>query len=154
MGASRDEEEAARIEQLFSKSSLKQLYRKLALALHPDREQDPAKQQEKTRIMGELSHAWEHKEMFTLLQLAHTHLPESENLLSEENLAYINPMLKRRLRELELDYYRGPDGLMRAVLHKFKQSSKKKTDFAFTDHQAYLACDIESLTTQVQPANP
>ncbi|WP_219597419.1 hypothetical protein [Aeromonas salmonicida] len=45
--------------------------------------------------MGELSHAWEYKEMFTLLQLAHPHLPGSENLLSEENLACINPMLKR-----------------------------------------------------------
>ena len=43
-----------RIEQLFSKSSLKQLYRKLALALHPDREPDPAMQAEKTRIMGQL----------------------------------------------------------------------------------------------------
>lgn len=95
MRASRDQQEAARVEQRFSKSSLKQLYRKLALTLHPDREQDPARQQEKTCIMGELSHAWEYKEMFTLLQLAHPHLPGSENLLSEENLACINPMLKR-----------------------------------------------------------
>ncbi|MGS3140895.1 hypothetical protein ACB316_22330, partial [Aeromonas sanarellii] len=53
----REQEEEARIEQLFSKSSLKPLYRKLALALHPDREPDPVMQAEKTRIMGQLSQA-------------------------------------------------------------------------------------------------
>lgn len=37
---------------------------------------------------------------------------------------------------------------MRAVLHKFKQSSKKKTDFAFADHQDYLTRGIQSLTAQ------
>jgi curved DNA-binding protein CbpA len=134
---------------LFSKTSLKQLYRKLALALHPDREPDPVKQAEKTRIMGQLSQAWENKEMFTLLQLAHTHLPEFDNLLSDENLAYLNPMLKRQLRELEVSYYGGQDGLMGAVLHKFKQSSKKKTEQAFAEHRDYLLRDIDHLTAQL-----
>ena len=145
----REQEEEMRIEQLFSKSSLKQLYRKLALALHPDREPDPAMQAEKTRIMGQLSQAWENKEMFTLLQLAHTHLPEFDNLLSDENLAYLNPMLKRQLRELEVSYYGGQDGLMGAVLHKFKQSSKKKTEQAFAEHRDYLLRDIDHLTAQL-----
>ena len=145
----REQEEEARIEQLFSKSSLKQLYRKLALALHPDREPDPVMQAEKTRIMGQLSQAWENKEMFTLLQLAHTHLPEFDNLLSDENLAYLNPMLKRQLRELEVSYYGGQDGLMGAVLHKFKQSSKKKTEQAFAEHRDYLLRDIDHLTAQL-----
>lgn len=76
-------------------------------------------------------------------------LPEFDNLLSDENLAYLNPMLKRQLRELEVSYYGGQDGLMGAVLHKFKQSSKKKTEQAFAEHRDYLLRDIDHLTAQL-----
>lgn len=146
-----DSDQAARVDALFNKSTLKQLYRKLAMVLHPDREPDPAKQADKTRIMGQLTEAWEKKEMFTLLQLAHTHLPSAENLLSEENLAYINPLLQRRRHELEMHYYREREGggMIGLVVNKFKQASKKKTDLAFADHQDYLQRDIEALTAQL-----
>ncbi|XEI34372.1 J domain-containing protein [Aeromonas veronii] len=141
-----DAADDARIEALFNKSSLKQLYRKLAMALHPDREPDPAQRELKNQLMGQLSHAWEHKEMFTLLQLAHTHLPGSESLLSADNLAYINPLLTRRLRELERQYYLdSQEGVMAMVLRRFKQGSKQKTEAAFADHRDYLAQDITDL---------
>ncbi|MDF2411955.1 MULTISPECIES: J domain-containing protein [unclassified Aeromonas] len=142
-------DEVARVELLLDSSTLKQLYRKLAMALHPDREQDPAQRDAKTRIMGELSLAWEQRDLFTLLQLAHSHLPEAENLLSEENLAAINPALKLKICELKVRYYGGTEGVQGAVLHKFKQSSKKKTDLAFEDHQHYLQRDIKQLHTQL-----
>lgn len=142
-------EARAKVEQLLDNSTLKQLYRKLTMALHPDREQDPVKRDEKTRIMGELSQAWETRDMFTLLHLAHTHLPEADNLLSDENLAAINPALKQKVHELEVRYYSQGEGLQGAVLHKFKQSSKKKTALAFDDHQQYLQRDIAQLQEQL-----
>jgi hypothetical protein len=144
-----DPDEVARVEQLLDSSSLKQLYRKLAMTLHPDREQDPVKREEKTRLMGELSHAWETRDMFTLLHLAHTHLPEADNLLSEENLVAINPALWQKKRELEICFYRGQEGVKGAILHKFKQRSKKKTDLAFEEHQHYLQRDIKQLHGQL-----
>ncbi|MGL4251344.1 MAG: J domain-containing protein [Aeromonas sp.] len=142
-------DEVARVEQLLDNSSLKQLYRKLAMTLHPDREQDPVKREEKSRLMGELSHAWETRDMFTLLHLAHTHLPEADNLLSEENLADINPALWQKKHELEICFCRGQQGVKGAILHKFKQSSKKKTDLAFEEHQHYLQRDIKQLHGQL-----
>ena len=142
-------EAKARVEQLLDNSSLKQLYRKLAMTLHPDREQDPVKREEKTRLMGELSHAWETRDMFTLLHLAHAHLPEVDNLLSEENLADINPALWQKKHDLEISFYRGQQGVKGAILHKFKQSSKKKTDLAFEEHQLYLQRDIKQLHGQL-----
>ncbi|MGL5323462.1 MAG: J domain-containing protein [Aeromonas sp.] len=142
-------DEVARVEQLLDNSSLKQLYRKLAMTLHPDREQDPVKREEKTRLMGELSHAWETRDMFTLLHLAHTHLPEADNLLSEENLAAINPALWQKKHDLEISFHRGQQGVKAAILHKFKQSSKKKTDLAFEEHQLYLQRDIKQLHGQL-----
>lgn len=142
-------DEVARAEQLLDNSNLKVLYRKLAMALHPDRELDPARREEKTRIMGELSLAWENRDLFTLLQLAHSYLPEADNLLSEKNLAAINPALWQKKRDLEICIYRGPEGVMGAVLRKFKQSSKKKTDLAFEEHLLYLKRDIKELQAQL-----
>ncbi|AMG03237.1 MULTISPECIES: J domain-containing protein [Gammaproteobacteria] len=142
-------DEVARVEQLLDNSSLKQLYRKLTMTLHPDREQDLVKREEKTHLMGELSQAWELRDMFTLLHLAHTHLPEADNLLSEENLAAINPALWQKKRELEICFYRGPEGVQGAILHKFKQRSKKQTELAFEEHQHYLQRDIKQLHGQL-----
>ncbi|MFB2831844.1 J domain-containing protein [Aeromonas jandaei] len=142
-------DELARVEQLLDNSSLKQLYRKLAMTLHPDREQDPVQREEKTRVIGELIQAWEKRDMFTLLHLAHTHLPEADNLLSEKNLAAINPALKQKQRELEVRYYGHVEGVRGAVLHKFKQRSKKQTDLAFEEHQHSLQRDIKQLHAQL-----
>lgn len=36
-----------------------------------------------------------------------------------------------------------------AVLRKFKQGSKKKTDLAFEEHQRYLKRDIKQLDAQL-----
>lgn len=142
-------DEVARVEQLLDKPRLKQLYHKLTMTLHPDREQDPVQREEKTRVIGELIQAWEKRDMFTLLHLAHTHLPEADNLLSEENLAAINPALKQKQRELEVRYYSHVEGVRGAVLHKFKQRSRKKTDLAFEEHQHYLQRDIKQLHAQL-----
>ena len=136
---------SAVLDQLLDKSSLKQLYRKLAMQLHPDREQDPAKREEKSHIMAKLSLAWENKDMYTLLQLAHSHLPEVDNLLSEENLAVLLPMLTRKVHELEVRYHSGPEGIQGAVLRKFKQGSKRKTELAFEEHKRHLEQDIQGL---------
>ncbi|MFB2831847.1 hypothetical protein ACE1BS_20020 [Aeromonas jandaei] len=142
-------DEVARVEQLLDNSNLKQLYRKLTMTLHPDREQDPVQREEKTRVIGELIQAWEKRDMFTLLHLAHTHLPEADNLLSEENLAAINPALKQKQRELEVRYYGHVEGVRGAVLHKFKQRSKKQTNLAFEEHQHSLQRDIKQLHGQL-----
>lgn len=97
---------------LLDNSNLKVLYRKLAMALHPDWELDLARREEKTCIMGELSLAWENRDLFTLLQLVHSYLPEADHLLSEENLAAINPALWQKKRDLEICLYRGHEGVM------------------------------------------
>lgn len=141
--------EQAKLDALFGKSSLKQLYRKLALALHPDRESDESLHEQKTRLMGELSRAWEHKDMFTLLQLAHTHLPGSESLLSEENLAVINPLLKLRLSQQTLEFYTRMEGIQGMVSQRFKGRSKKATELALVEHRTSLEQDIAAITARL-----
>jgi flagellar biosynthesis GTPase FlhF len=56
--------EAAQINQ-----SIREVYRKLASALHPDREPDPIRRQKKTESMQRANQAYENNNLFKLLEL-------------------------------------------------------------------------------------
>jgi hypothetical protein len=84
--------------------SLREIYRKLASALHPDREPDPAEQARKTGLMQQVNQAYEKKDLLTLLelQLRIEHIDQAAlNSFSEERLGHFNKILKEQLRELE-----------------------------------------------------
>ena len=49
--------------------SLRELFRKLASALHPDRESDPERRQAKTALMQQANQAYAEGDLLTLLQL-------------------------------------------------------------------------------------
>lgn len=84
--------------------SLREIYRKLASALHPDRELDPAERQRKTVLMQRVNQAYDKKNLLQLLelQLEIEHIDQSTiNSLGEERLAHYNQILKEQLFELE-----------------------------------------------------
>lgn len=147
-----DEAELAKLDTVISKSSLKQLYRKLALALHPDRVQDPEEKQRLDEQMVTLTKAWKEKDAFALLSMAQTHLPQDEAFLSEENLAAINPLLKRKIEAMkhQLNVTGDDDSLMSLVYRKFKRPSKKATEAEFADHLAYLKQDIADIEERLK----
>lgn len=49
--------------------SVREIYRKLASALHPDRESDDQQRAQKTALMQQVNHAYEKNDLLTLLQL-------------------------------------------------------------------------------------
>ncbi len=84
--------------------SLREIYRKLASALHPDRELDPAERERKTVLMQRVNQAYDKKNLLQLLelQLEIEHIDQTTiNSLSEERLAHYNKILKEQLTELE-----------------------------------------------------
>jgi hypothetical protein len=84
--------------------SLREIYRKLASALHPDRELDPAERERKTALMQRVNQAYDKKNLLQLLelQLEIEQLDRATiNSLGEERLAHYNMILKEQLRELE-----------------------------------------------------
>jgi hypothetical protein len=105
-------EEKLREEEKRVNLSLREIYRKLASALHPDRELDPAERERKTALMQRVNQAYDKKNLLQLLelQLEIEHLDQAAiNSLSEERLAHYNKILKEQLLELEeqvryLDY--------------------------------------------------
>lgn len=93
------QEEAAQATQ-----SVREIYRKLASALHPDREADPAEQARKTALMQRVNQAYNDNKLLDLLQLQ----LEVEQIdpahiagLSEDRLKHYNRVLAEQLAELQ-----------------------------------------------------
>jgi hypothetical protein len=97
-------EEKLREEENRLNLSLREIYRKLCSALHPDRELDPAERERKTALMQRVNQAYDKKNLLQLLelQLEIEHLDQTSlNSFSEERLAHYNKLLKEQLTELE-----------------------------------------------------
>jgi hypothetical protein len=84
--------------------SIREVYRKLASALHPDREPDPQERDRKTRLMQRVNQAYQKNNLLQLLelQLELEHIDQHAlNSMSEERLKHYNTILKEQVRELD-----------------------------------------------------
>ncbi len=84
--------------------SIREVYRKLVSALHPDREPDPEEHKRKTRLMQRVNLAYEKNDLLQLLelQLELEHIDQGAlDSLSEDRLKHYNQVLKEQLGELE-----------------------------------------------------
>ncbi len=85
--------------------SIREVYRKLASALHPDRETDPQERDRKTVLMQRANLAYSNNNLLQLLelQLELEHIDQAaiNNNLSEDRLKHYNKVLKEQLGELE-----------------------------------------------------
>ncbi len=84
--------------------SVREIYRKLASRLHPDRESDPAERERKTTLMQRVNEAYAANNLLDLLQLQ----LEVEQIdtahiagLSDERLRHYNRVLADQLEELQ-----------------------------------------------------
>lgn len=85
-------------------ASVREVYRKLASALHPDRETDPAERERKTAIMQRVNNAYDANDLLTLLNLQlEIEQIDAEHILSlsESRLKHYMQVLRVQLRELE-----------------------------------------------------
>ncbi|CAI8695335.1 molecular chaperone DnaJ [Burkholderia pyrrocinia] len=103
-------------EQAESSKSIREVYRKLASALHPDRETDPREQQRKTVLMQRVNHAYAKGNLLQLLELQ----LEIEQIdrraiagLGEDRLTRYNGILEEQLRELDQEILHVETGFRR-----------------------------------------
>ncbi|KMV03620.1 dnaJ domain protein [Acinetobacter baumannii] len=84
--------------------SLKTVYLKIAAMIHPDREQDETKKQEKTELFQQASQAYEKQDLFYLLKLQ-LQLEQNKGLgakdLSAEQLRFYKLALDAQSQQLE-----------------------------------------------------
>lgn len=90
----------------LASQSVRDVFRKLASSLHPDREPDPAERERKNALMQRVNQAYEAGNLLQLLELQ----LEIEQIdaahmasLSEERLSHYNQVLKEQLDELKFE---------------------------------------------------
>jgi hypothetical protein len=86
--------------------ALQDVYRELARALHPDREQDPAERARKTAVMQEVNVAYEAKDLLRLLELQleiERVEPERADAIAEERLQHYIRILDEQARQLAVE---------------------------------------------------
>lgn len=94
-------------EELDAHSALRSIYRKLASALHPDRETDNAERARKTALMVRVNAANDRKDRKDLLALLRLQLeidqidPSSVASMADDKLRGFNRMLKSQLKDLQ-----------------------------------------------------
>ncbi len=84
--------------------SIREVYRKLASALHPDRETDPQERERKTALMQRANQAYSKNSLLQLLelQLELEHIDQSAiNNIGEDRLKHYNKILKEQVGELD-----------------------------------------------------
>ncbi len=118
--------------------SLREIFRKLASALHPDREANGTERERKTALMKRVNQAYQNEDLLELLSLQiEIEQIDSEHLaaLPEQRLRHYNHVLKEQVRTLEgerdalaapllmqFDLYMTPDSRARVLLEReFKQ---------------------------------
>jgi hypothetical protein len=88
------------------KLPLREIYRKLASILHPDRETDEQSRAQKTLLMQRVNDAYSSNNLLQLLeiQLQVEHIDQSTiNALTDERLKQYNKILREQLKELETE---------------------------------------------------
>lgn len=99
-------QERARTEQAEAHLSLRDIYRKLASALHPDREPDPIERERKAMLMQRVNLAYASKSLLDLLelQLELEHIDKASlGNVTEDRLKRWNATLKEQLRNLDME---------------------------------------------------
>ncbi len=88
--------------------ALQEIYRKLAIALHPDLEQDPDERSRKTVLMQQVNVAYEAKDLLQLLelQLRFEQVDATKvDTIAEDRLRHYNTILDEQAKQLELELH-------------------------------------------------
>ncbi len=137
--------------------SVREIFRKLASALHPDREPDAARRLHKTQLMQQANQAYERNDLLTLLsmqldleQIDEQHLAG----LPDDRLVHYNQVLREQLAALQQEVadQAQPYQMMLAMSPWQRQPGPAAVDNALTQDIAALRrclADIQHDTAQL-----
>jgi hypothetical protein len=147
-------EQAARADQRKqaaeqTQQSLREVYRKLASALHPDRETDPVLRERKTALMAQVNQAYAKNDLLQLLglQLELAHIDAASLAqLSQDRLRHYNTLLAAQLAEVE----RAIDRLQAPLRARFKPPPQQA--WQPQDVLALMAQEVQAVQRELQQA--
>lgn len=133
---------------------LRELYRKLATALHPDRATDPAERERKTALMQRLNQAYKAGNLLALieLQLEIGQLqPEHLQQMSEERIRQYNRDLDRQLKDVEMELLQvGESFRVEYGLEQGGRIKPEKLDALLAQIKCELAEEIQIMAEDLQ----
>lgn len=122
-------DESLNIKERFRSTQLNKMYKRIASVIHPDKEPDPSKKEEKHRLMQTLAVAKRENDVMTLVRMLTDYVPNSDHLLDEATLMRMGHLLEMKLRDLNQTHRDifNQQGLKSHVWRQFSASSKKQT---------------------------
>jgi hypothetical protein len=135
-------EERARAEEAEVHLSIREVYRKLASALHPDREADPIERERKAALMQRVNKAYASKSLLDLLeiQLELEHIDQATlDSVSEDRLKRWNKILKEQLQGLDQELFEVEVGYKASCgMDPFRAASPKSVKRALISNISQL----------------
>lgn len=121
------EDTTAHRQRLMDGSWVRNLFRRAAQALHPDREQDPEQRRARERSMQQLLQARKQGDIMTLLQLYSEHADGGELVLAKQEMTSACELMEEQLEELRQEkaalIYQHP---LQMLVHDLFYSSSRK----------------------------
>ena len=116
------------------------LFRRLARALHPDREQDEARKRDKHRLMSDCLRARDERDIDTLLSLYVEHVGELPEALADGGADALEGLLRDQLHQLQrrLRRARGGDALQAMILDRYAVDDPAESERRFGEHARAL----------------
>ena len=104
--ARRKKELIAKEKEAIKQKSISSIYKQLAKLFHPDLERDESRKLEKEELMQQLTQAYKHKDLHTLLKLELCWIHKKEDgiqQMAEDKLEVYNEILKEQIAELKME---------------------------------------------------
>ena len=143
----------ARTEEVSASQSIREVYRKLASALHPDRETDAAERVRKTELMQRVNQAYQKNDLLSLLQLQLEIEQIDQNALdgiAEERLRHYNKVLAGQLDELQQEVQTCEDSFKEQYnVDPYERVTPATMMKAFVKHKQMLLGDTRDLQRQL-----
>ncbi|SFI91422.1 J domain-containing protein [Nitrosomonas sp. Nm34] len=144
----------AEAEQEEAETTLRKVFRQLASALHPDRENDPDERARKTALMSEANAAYDRRDLIALLQIQlRTELtdPASIAKMAEEKIASLTRLLKEQAQELEAElYHRRHAARHEFGLSSYETPSSTSLRRSLRREETLLKADIDAMQQDLQ----
>ena len=132
----------------FDSDLFKRLFRKTARALHPDKEKDDEKREEKHSLMKTLLEARNQGDLLTIFQLHHEHVGEETNIdaRDEKELAKVLQFHIQALTD-EKQAIANESTLSEEAYETFYAPSKKARERNIAHHLGHIAAEKKELTS-------
>lgn len=136
-----------KVAELENKLSVERLFRQLAAALHPDKEQDEALRAEKHVLMSQCLEARKNKDVNTLLCLYCEHIGELPDDLNDNSHNELIAALEAQLKRLqtELRQQRFGDPLHAMIVERYSSPNAGECEKRINDHAASLDFEANAM---------